>query len=189
VAQHRNARLTVQGRLTLVRRIEQGRPIAHVADEMGISRTTAHRWWSRWQAEGEAGLHDRPSGARRRPHRTDERLERRVVKLRRQHKWGPARIAPHVGLPVSTVHRILCRHGVNRLAWMDRPTGRIVRRYERAVPGELVHMDVNNLGRIPKGGGWRTLGEDVGRANRRADRRGGGYDMIYSVVVDHSRLA
>jgi transposase-like protein len=128
VAQHRNARLTVEGRLTLVRRIEQGRPIAHVADEMGISRTTAHRWWSRWLAEGEPGLHDRPSLARRRAHRTDERLERRVVKLRRQHKWGPARIAPHVGLPVSTVHRILVRHGVNRLAWMDRPTGRVVRR-------------------------------------------------------------
>ncbi len=79
MGQHRNARLTVQGRLTLVRRIEQGRPIAHVADEMGISRTTAHRWWSRWLAEGEAGLYDRPSVARRRPHRTDERLERRSV--------------------------------------------------------------------------------------------------------------
>jgi transposase InsO family protein len=189
MAQHRNARLTVAGRLTLVRRIEQGRPVAHVADEMGISRTTAHRWWSRWQAEGEAGLHDRPSTARSRPHRTCARLEARVVRLRRQHKWGPARIAPHVGLPVSTVHRILVRHGVNRLAWMDRPTGRVVRRYERAVPGELVHMDVKKLGRIPKGGGWRALGEDQGRANRRADRRAGGYDRIHSVVDDHSRLA
>ena len=98
-------------------------------------------------------------------------------------------MAPHVGLRVSTVHRIRVRHGVNRLAWMDRPTGRVVRRYERAVPGELVHMDVKKFGRIPKGGGWRTLGEDVGRANRRVDRRGGGYDMIHSVVDDHSRLA
>ncbi len=116
MGEHRNTGLTVQGRLTLVRRIEQGRAIAHVADEMGISRTTAHRWWPRWIAKGEAGLYDRPSVARRRPHRADERLERRVVKLLRQHKWGPARIAPHVGLPVSTVHRILCRHGVNRLS-------------------------------------------------------------------------
>jgi transposase-like protein len=189
VAQHRNARLTVEGRLTLVCRIEQGRPIAHVAEEMGISRTTAHRWCSRWLSEGEPGLHDRPSLARRRPHRTEERLERRVVRLRRQHKRGPAPVAPQVGLPVSTVHRILVRHGVNRLAWMERPTGRIVRRYERAVPDELVHMDVKKLGRIPKSGGWRTLGEDVGRANRRADRRGGGYDTIHSVVDDHSRLA
>ncbi len=116
VAQDGNARLTVQDRLSLVRRIEQGRPIAHIADEMGISRTTAHRWWSRWLTEGEPSLHDRPSLVVRRPRRTDERIERRVVKLRRQHKWGPARIAPHVGLPVSTVHRILVRHGVNRLA-------------------------------------------------------------------------
>ncbi len=61
--------------------------------------------------------------------------------------------------------------------------------YERATPGELVHMDVKKLGRIPRGGGWRTLGEDAGRANRRADRRGGGYDLIHSVVDDHSRLA
>lgn len=111
-----------------------------------------------------------------------------MVRLRRQHKWGPARIAPHVGLPISTVHRILVRHGVNRLSWMDRPTGRVVRRYERATPGELVHMDVKKLGRIPKGG-WRALGEEVGRANRRADRRAGGYDLIHSVVDDHSRLA
>ncbi len=73
---------------------------------------------------------------------------------------------------------------------MDRPTGRIVRRYKRAVPGELVHMGLKKLERVaPKGGGWRTLGEDVGGANRRADRRGGGYDMIHSVVDDHSRLA
>jgi transposase-like protein len=165
VGQHWNARLTVEGRLRLVRRIDQGRPIANVAEEIGISRTTAHRWWSRWLAEGESGLHDRPSVALRRPHRTDERLKRRVVRLRRQHKWGPARIAPHVGLPVSTVHRILCRHETNRLTWMDRPTGRVVRRFERAVPGELVHMDVKKLGRIPKGGGCRTLG-DEGRANR-----------------------
>jgi hypothetical protein len=129
-----------------------------------------------------------PRLARRRPHRTDERLESRVVKLRRQHKWGPSRIAPHVGLPVSTVHRILVRHGMNRLSWMNRPTGRVVRRFERAVPGGLVHMDMTKLGRIPKGGGWRTLG-DEGRANRRADRRGGGYDLIHSVLDDHSRLA
>ncbi len=184
MAQDRNARLTVQGRLALVRRIEQGRPIAHVVDEMGISRTTARRWWSRWLAEGEAGLHDRPSVARRRPHRTDDRLERRVVRLRRQHKWGPAGIAPHVGLQVSTVYRILARHGVNRLAWMDRPTGRIVRCYERAVPGELVYVDVKKLGKIPKDRGWRTTGDEG-----RADRRGGGYDLIHSVVDDHSRLA
>jgi len=68
---------------------------------------------------------------------------------------------------------------------MDRPTGLIVRRYERAVPSELVHMDVKKFEMIPKGGGWRTLGEDVGRANRRADRHGGGYDLTRSAVDEH----
>lgn len=134
MAQHRNARLTVQGRVILVRRIKQGRLIAHVADEMGVSRTTAHRWWLRVQAEGEPGRHDRPSAAPCRPHRTSEQLQRRVVRLRRLYKWGPARIAAHVGRPISTVHRILVRRGVNRLAWMDQPTSRVVRRTERAVP-------------------------------------------------------
>jgi transposase InsO family protein len=89
---------------------------------------------------------------------------------------------------VSTVHRILVRPGVNRLSWMSRPTGRVVRCYERAVPGEMMHVDVKKLVRSSKGGGWRTLGANVGRANRWADRRGGGYDKIHSVVNDQSRL-
>jgi hypothetical protein len=121
VARHRKARLAVEGPLTLVRRIEQGRPIALGAHVMGTSRTTPHRWWSRWLAEGEPGLHGRPSLALR-PHRTDERLEAWVVRLRRQHKWGPAPIAPQVGLPVSTVQRILLRHGVTGSPrWTGRP--------------------------------------------------------------------
>lgn len=189
MTQHRNARLTFHGRLTLVRRIEAGRAVAHVADELGVSRQTAYRWWRRYQAEGEAGLHDRPSTPHRCPHRVDARTERSVVKLRRRHKWGPATIASHTGIPPSTVHRILVRHGLNRLAWMDRPTGRVIRRYERQRPGELVHMDVKKLGRIPTGGGWRAHGRARGSANSRADRRAGGYDHIHSVVDDHSRLA
>ncbi|MFC8587274.1 leucine zipper domain-containing protein, partial [Streptomyces sp. NPDC057217] len=96
---HRNARLTVFGRRLLVERVRSGRPVAHVAAEMGISRATAHKWMSRWRAEGEAGLHDRSSRPHRTPHRTPAALEARVCDLRQARKLGPARIGPILGLP------------------------------------------------------------------------------------------
>ncbi|WP_030777348.1 IS481 family transposase [Streptomyces sp. NRRL F-2664] len=193
---HRNARLTVHGRRILVERVLSGRPVAHVAAEMGISRPTAHKWVRRWRAEGEAGLHDRPSRPHTTPHRTHAAVEAQVCRLRTGRKLGPARIGPILGLPTSTVHRILARHGLNRLAWLDRPTGRVIRRYERARPGELVHVDIKKLGNIPDGGGWRTVGRTAGDRNRQAttDQRKNstpviGYSYIHSAVDDHSRLA
>jgi hypothetical protein len=119
---HANARLTPAGRTILCRRIAAGRPIAHVAAEMGISRTSAGRWWARWQAQGAAGPIDRSSCAHHHPHRTPAHLEAAVLDLRRDRKLGPARIGPLVGLPASTVYRVLCRHGLNRLrAWTVLP--------------------------------------------------------------------
>ncbi|MFJ1588620.1 IS481 family transposase, partial [Streptomyces sp. NPDC088197] len=182
---HRNARLTVHGRRILVERVRSGRPVAHVAAEMGISRTTAHKWVRRWRAEGEAGLHDRSSRPHRTPHRTPAAVEARVCELRQARKLGPARIGPVLGMPASTVHRVLVRHGLNRLAYIDRPTGDIIRRYERDRPGELIHIDVKKLGRIPDGGGWRTRG----RQATRAGKPGAGFDYIHSAVDDHTRLA
>ncbi|WP_329033122.1 IS481 family transposase [Streptomyces sp. NBC_01725] len=181
---HRNARLTVFGRRLLVERVFSGRPVAHVAAEMGVSRATAHKWVRRWRTEGEAGLHDRSSRPRTTPHRTPAGIEARVCDLRRDRKLGPARIGPVLGLPASTVHRILARHGLSRLAWLDRPTGTVIRRYERERPGELVHVDVKKLGRIPDGGGHRALGREAGRPVR-----GMGFDYVHSAVDDHSRLA
>ncbi|MFD7475820.1 helix-turn-helix domain-containing protein, partial [Streptomyces sp. NPDC059837] len=96
---HRNARLTVFGRLMLVERVVSGRPVAHVAAEMGISRATAHKWMRRWRTEGQAGLHDRSSRPRTTPHRTPATTEARVCELRRTRKLGPARIGPILGLP------------------------------------------------------------------------------------------
>ncbi|KOG11134.1 MULTISPECIES: IS481 family transposase [Streptomyces] len=193
---HRNARLTVFGRRLLVERVRSGRPVAHVAAEMGISRATAHKWVRRWRTEGDAGLHDRSSRPRTTPHRTSPALEAHVCDLRRSRKLGPARIAPILDLPTSTVHRILARHGLGRLAWLDRPTGEPIRRYERARPGELVHVDIKKLGNIPDGGGWRTVGRAAGDRNRQAttaERRSStpviGYSYVHSAVDDHSRLA
>ncbi|WP_406110941.1 IS481 family transposase [Streptomyces sp. NBC_01003] len=182
---HRNARLTLHGRRILVDRVCAGRPIAHVAKEMGISRPTAYKWVRRWRAEGEAGLYDRSSRPYATPLRTPPAREEEVCELRRSRKLGPARIGPILGMPASTVHRVLVRHGLNRLAFMDRPTGQVIRRYERDQPGDLVHVDVKKLGRIPDGGGHRVLGRQAGRTTRKSM----GFDYVHSAVDDHTRLA
>jgi transposase InsO family protein len=90
-----------------------------------------------------------------------------------------------LGMPASTVHRVLVRYGMNRLAWMDRPSGRVIRRYEKARPGELDHVDVKKLGRIPTGGGWRAHGRGPGIARGRGRT---GYGYIHAAIDDHSRL-
>ena len=184
---HGNARLTPLGRLTLVMRIEVGRPVAHVAAEMGISRATAYKWWRRWREEGDVGLVDRPSHAHRCPHRTSVAVESAIAEIRRELKLGPVRIGARLGIPPSTVHRVLVRLGLNRLAWLDRPTGRVIRRFERDVAGELVHVDIKKLGRIPGGGGWRVHGLATDKGSRH--HKGLGYAFIHSAVDDHSRLA
>lgn len=191
---HGNARLTPAGRLILCERIASGRPVAHVAPEMGVSRATAHKWWRRFTAEGVAGLVDRSSRPLRSPRRVPVRVERRIERLRRREKLGPVRIGLRVGMPASTVHRVLVRLGLARLAWLDRPTGRVIRRYERARPGELIHVDVKKLGRIRPGGGWWAHGRDsdLARTQHNAGRRVGGrvgYDYVHSAVDDHTRLA
>jgi transposase InsO family protein len=184
---HRNARLNLHGRRLLIARIQQGRPIAHVAHELGVSRQTAYKWWGRWRHEGEMGLVDRSSRPRRCPSRTPRAFERRVEHLRRARKLGPARIAGILGLAASTVHRILSRQGLNRLAWMDRPTGTVIRRrIEHARAGELVQMDVKKLGRIPAGGGWRAHGR--GNANNPRRTRVG-YAFIHTAIDSYSRVA
>jgi transposase-like protein len=187
---HGNARLTPVGRLTLVMRIESGRPVAHVAAEMGISRPTAYKWWRRWQDDGEAGLADRSSRPRSCPHQTPAHLEAQIAELRRELKLGPVRLGARLGVAPSTVHRVLVRLGLNRLAWIDRPTGEVIRRYERDVPGELVHVDIKKLGRIPDGGGHKVLGRQAGVKNNSGHGpRRVGYGFIHSAVDDHTRLA
>lgn len=183
---HGNARLTLHGRRTLIERIQSGRPVAHVAAEMGVSRATAYKWWARFRAEGWAGLWDRSSRPQRCPTRTPRVLERRVEALRRSRKLGPARIGWRLGMPASTVHRVLVRLGLNRLVWMDRPTGRVIRRIEHTRAGELVQVDVKKLGRIPPGGGWRAHGRG-NVVEHRANRVG--YAYIHTAIDSHSRVA
>ena len=184
--------LSVYGRWLLVQRVLEGRPVAHVAAELGVSRATGYKWWRRWREEGPQGLQSRSSRPLTSPTRTSGPVEQQVLQLRRDRRLGPARIGGIVGLPPSTVHRILTRHAVPRLAWLDRPTGTPIR-YERDRPGELVHVDIKKLGRLREGGGWRVHGRDssAGRSNHAARSRGErvGHEFVHSAVDDHSRLA
>jgi transposase InsO family protein len=181
---HANARLTIHGRRLLIDRILTGRPVAHVAAEMGISSATAWKWWRRWRHEGDAGLLDRSSRPHRSPNQTSRGTERRIEQLRRSKKLGPARIGGIVGMHSSTVHRVLVRQGLNQLRRFDRPSGRVIRRIHTDRPGELVHIDVKKLGRIPPGGGWWAHGRSPERRSR-----GGGFDYIHSAVDAYSRVA
>ncbi|MGW6130768.1 IS481 family transposase [Cellulomonas sp. NPDC055163] len=192
---HANARLTPAGRFTLVSRIAAGRPVAHVAAEMGVSRTTAWRWWRRFQTEGRPGLVDRPSVARTHPRRTPACVETRIRVARMLSRRGPVWIGHHLGLPASTVGRVLARHRVPALRDCDPLTGQVIRatrssanRYEHDHPGSLVHIDVKKLGRIPDGGGWKAHGR-VARVGDRHKAVPIGYDYVHTAIDDHSRLA
>ena len=192
---HANARLTVHGRLLLVQRVASGRPAAHVARELGISRQCAYRWVRRYAAGGLAGLADRSSRPRRMPRRTAPAVEARVVAARRGLRRGPAFIAQATGVPARTVSRIVRRAGEPRLADCDPLTGQVIRaskatavRYERDRPGELVHVDVKKLGRIPDGVGWRARGRP-GAKTWAARTARIGFDYVHAAIDDCSRLA
>jgi transposase InsO family protein len=180
----------------LVRRIrEEGLPVAHVAAAMGVSRQCAHRWLARFDAEGDAGMFDRSSRPHRFPAQTRPEVEAAVVAARLERRVGPDVLGPELGVPPRTVTRILRRHGVPRLALCDPMTGEVIRaskntavRYEKSRPGELVHVDVKKLGRIPAGGGWRAHGRDMGSTSERK-KNGPGFDYVHSMVDDYSRYA
>jgi transposase InsO family protein len=175
--------------------VEQGWPVAHAAKAQGVSRQCAHRWIARWRAEGEDGLVDRSSRPHHSPSRTGAEVEARVVAARAEQRRGQDWLGPELGVPARTVSRILRRHQLPYLCDLDPITGAIIRsskttavRYERDRPGELVHVDVKKIGKIPDGGGWRVLGRQAANQGGRKGRRVG-YDYVHSMVDDHSRLA
>jgi transposase InsO family protein len=192
---HRNARTTFHGRLLIVARYRAGWPKAHIAAAMGISRKCVTTWLDRFAVEGVSGLHDRSSRPHSMPARTSPRIERQILDLRARRRCGPDGISAELGVPARTVSRVLARHQMPPLAALDPITGEMIKaskhtavRYERARPGELVHMDVKKLGRIPAGGGWRAHGRGAGSILRDRSSKVG-FDYIHSLVDDHSRLA
>lgn len=200
---HKNSPLTPEGRRRLCERIDTGRPIAHVAAEGGVSRQALTGWYKRWLLYGEAGLMDRSSRPENSPNATPDDVVEMVLQIRRAEKWGAARTSAYLrdcgeGIHVSpaTVQRIFERHGLGRIKDMDRPTGdskRPANRYEWEKPGDMIHVDIKKVGRIPHGGGWAIHGEgtDEHRASKRKAARTGrtGYAYLHSAVDDHSRLA
>ena len=176
---HENAKTTPSGRLLMVQRLAGGWPVARVAAAFGVTGKTVRKWRARHAADSEAGLRDRSSRPHASPTRLDEAAEAAILALRRQRLSGPA-IARRLGRPVATVGLVLRRHGLNRLAALE-PKPEIVR-YQRAQPGELIHLDIKKLGRID-GVGHRITGDRTRRA------RGVGWDFLHVAIDDASRLA
>ena len=188
---HANAPLTPEGRRRLALLItDEGWSVRRAAERFQVSPATASRWARRYRAG--LPLTDRSSRPRTMPTRLAQRTERRIVSLRFTRQWGPHRIGYHLGIPRSTVGRVLARYRMPKLTHIDRSTGLPVRRptpvrYEMAAPGQLVHVDIKKLGRIPDGGGHRVLGRQAG--NRNNKKQGRGYAFLHHALDDHSRVA
>jgi transposase InsO family protein len=191
---HRNARTTVHARRLIIERRHAGWPAARIAEQLGISRATVHKWVRRFHEESWAGLADRSSRPHTTPTRTPVEVEAQILALRALERRGPVYLAGQLRLVASTVGRVLRRHHVAPLAAIDPITGQPVRRrhsgirYEHRAPGDLLHIDVKKLGRVPDGGGWRLLGRDATMAHRHKPVRIG-FDYLHVAVDDHTRLA
>lgn len=183
--QHPNAPLTPEGRRRMVACVlEQGWTVEMTAERFQVDAKTVRKWRDRFVANGAAGLLDRSSRPHRSPNRTRAAVRRKVLELRRRHRWGADHIAHETGLAASTVQGILNAEGVGRLDHGDR-VAEPVMRYQRERPGELIHVDVKKIGGIPDGGGWRLHG----RANDKTHGHAGvGYRFIHSAIDDRTRL-
>ena len=185
---HRNARLTPVTRAELVEQVMDGWPQAEVVRLFRVSRATVCKWVQRFREGGADALHDRSSRPLRSPCQTAPLQEAAICAARRMLAWGPHRIGWKLGTARSTVYAVLRRAGLHRLAWLHRTTREVVR-YEHPRPGAMVHLDIKKLGRIPQGGGKRTL---PGFAETHSSPQRGprlGFDFIHVAVDDYSRYA
>lgn len=175
---HANAHLTAKGRARVFAAVEAGMTISAACIAFGVSRRWYYRWLPRWRAGGAAGMADRSSRPLRSPRRLSVAQEAAVVALRRNTGRGADFIAPLLGLPSATVHRVIRRQGLLR-----RPVERVPSvRYEYAEPGGLIHVDTKKLGRIVGGPGHRVHGD------RTLQRRGVGWDVVHLAIDDATRL-
>jgi transposase InsO family protein len=187
---HRNAALSLKGRRELCRRVVEGeRTVIEAAAAAEISVRCARKWVARYRSEGESGLLDRSSAPRRIPHRTSEQRVQAIAALRRLRFTGPE-IAETLGMALSTVSGILTRIGMGKLGRLGLEPAQ---RYERAHPGELIHIDIKKLGRIEGGAGHRIAGRPRGNPSKRdlsgVDRRQVGWEYVHIAIDDCSRLA
>jgi transposase InsO family protein len=187
---HANARTCPNSRREIVRRFLAGRSRECLAAEFAISTRTVSKWVARYRAEGERGLLDR-SSAPRRVRRTDRDRVEAIAALRRLRFTG-AEIAELLDMPLSTTSAVLRRLGMGRLGRLGHEPAV---RYERARPGELLHIDVKKLGRIQGGAGKRVTGGTGNNGSRtRLDAAGvkrqiKGWDAVHVAIDDATRLA
>jgi len=181
----RRKRLSWESRCEVVAAIEAGVSPSLAAASGGCSRATAYRLWRRYQADGWAGLRDRPSTPHRQPRRLPAIAEQRIIAARVGSGYGPVRLAGIVPYPPSTIGKVLRRHGYSRLPRPHAAEARCARRYERERPGELLHIDTKRLGRFWEPG-KRVLGAEAGRPHR---NRRLGWQHLHVAIDDHSRLA
>src|SRR5712692_5534962 len=178
---HKNARLTPHGRERIVRQVQSGQTPKAIGAAAGVCPRTVRKWVDRYRREGLAGLRDRSS----RPHRlhrpTPQAVVDQVEALRRTRRTGK-QIAAELHISPATVSRILKRLGLSRLSALD--PAEPVRRYERAKPGEMIHIDIKKLGRFNKIG-HRITGDRRGQSNS----RGVGWEFVHVAIDDHSRVA
>ena len=189
---HANAALSLHQRRRMVRRVvEDGWSLTKAAEAAEVSDRTCLKWVRRYRADGEAGLLDRSSAPAVVANRTDEQRIAAIAALRRLRFTGPE-LAELLNMPLSTVSGILTRIGMGKLGRLGLEPAQ---RYERARPGELIHIDVKKLGRIHGGAGKRVRGglrqHYTPRFTDAAGhvRKSVGWDLVHIAIDDATRLA
>jgi transposase InsO family protein len=175
----RRMRFSFESRCRLVSLVLSGHSPQAAASACGASRATGYRLWRRYQEGGWIALHDRPPVPKQQPRRLPRELEQGILEARAYTNAGPLIVASQLGLPASTVWKVLRRYGVSRLR---RPARGPVTRYERERPGELLHVDIKRLGRFHTVG-KAILGDRINRSRR------AGWQYLHLAIDDHSRLA
>jgi transposase InsO family protein len=188
---HANAALSLNKRRQLCERVvQEAWTLTKAAEAAEVSVRCARKWVGRYRLEGEQGLLDRSSAPRSIPHRTSEERIDAIAALRRLRFTGPE-IAEVLGMALSTVSGVLTRIGMGKLGRLGLEPAQ---RYERANPGELIHIDVKKLGRIQGGAGRRITGNRRNKPTRRIDLEGKqrhtvGWEFVHIAVDDCTRLA
>ena len=183
---HNNARLTPKGREDMVRAVvDHGLSKAAAARQFNTTPKTVAKWVARFRAQGVVGLRDRSSKPLSSPSQTSLATADAVEALRRQRRTQE-HIAGELGISKATVSRILKRRGLSLLSGLEPQQPRP--RYERATPGEIIHIDIKKLGRF-NAIGHRITGDRRGQSNARGRGDGPGWEFVHVAIDDHSRVA
>jgi transposase InsO family protein len=176
----RRKRLSWESRCEIVAKVRlQGISPQLAAAKTGVHRSTVYRLLARFDGGGWAALRCRRPVPTRQPRRTPAQIEQRILAARRASRYGPQRLGAILGLPASTVGKVLRRHGLSRAPRAPRPE---VIRYERQRPGELLHLDTKRLGRFHQVG-KAILRDGVQRSPR------AGWHHLHVAIDDHTRIA